>query len=862
MTSRYRFEGFELDLAERVLLVQGEPVRLGSRQFDLLAVLVAHRGALVSKDALMNAVWPGQVVEENNAAVHVSALRRVLGRGAIETHAGKGYRFALRLDEPEPPPGGAAELGPSAPLMPVALPAAPPVFIGRQHDLQALAMRSAQHRMVTVVGAPGLGKSTLALACAHLRKPAYRDGVLWVDLLRDDGPLPVVCAVAMALGMDPATDLHTLLGLLRSTDLLLVLDNAEVDAAQAAAFCRAVLEGTERVALMVTSRKVLRVTGERVFRPPPLSVPDSACDAPEALEHGAVALFVDHARAQDQGFSLGPHNVASVVALCQRLDGLPLALQLAAGRLAMFGIEPLTERLNDRFRLLTRGTQAGPARHRSLRASMDASHDLLSDLERLVLRRLEPFEGGFSLDMVVSAVNDSDLDVWAVADALETLVDHSLVTVEAGERPRYRLSENLRAYCQLLQQEADETDIARRQHARTLVQLFERAERAWHLMPDERWLAEFAPELSNLRAAMDWCLIHEPASGVALLASSRELFELLGLTDETRWRHAAFESEMPGDLPIAQRARFCIDHAHLLSAVAPVQASGWFRRAVALSRGSGDAALLYLALCRQAVEDAALSLPALGELVAEINTLPEGDWSVRTRLWGLAAQAHVWALEGRGEDAVDALGNSMALATEIGAAAWLKDDLHRLMTVQLMHGEPLRMRGIVRHLMACGPESIRGRALVCLAVSMLAEGRAAKARVLLTEFSERWLSGGRERFDRVAPVYAWLAIEEGRHEDGARLMGYVCRARFDQVESAAAWRVLAVRLRERLDGFRLARLQHEGAAWSEDEAQIAALRGAPAASLAIESPCVSGATSASSIVLAKSPAAPGLVEAT
>ncbi|UXH78269.1 ATP-binding protein [Roseateles amylovorans] len=826
MTSRYRFEGFELDLAERVLLVQGEPVRLGSRQFDLLAVLVAHRGALVSKDALMNAVWPGQVVEENNAAVHVSALRRVLGRGAIETHAGKGYRFALRMDEPDTPPGAEPATGPS--ITPVALPAAPPVFIGRQHDLQALALRSAQHRLVTVVGAPGLGKSTLALACAHLRRPAFRDGVLWVDLLRDEGPLPVVSAVAMALGLEPGTELTALLAVLRSTDLLLVLDNAEVDAAQAATFCHAVLEGTEQVSLMVTSRKVLRVTGERLFRPPPLSVPAGPCDAQEALEHGAVALFVDHARAQDQGFSLGPHNVAPVIALCRRLDGLPLALQLAAGRLAMFGIDPLSERLNDRFRLLTRGTQAGPQRHRSLRASMDASHELLTDTERLVLRRLEPFEGGFTLDMVVTAVDDCGLDAWAVADALENLVDHSLVTVEAGERPRHRLSENLRAYGQLLQEEAGETDIVRRQHAHTMVQLFERAERAWHLMPDDRWLAEFAPELCNLRAAMDWCLIHDPAAGVTLLARSRELFELLGLADEVRWRHAAFESELPATLPTALRARYCIDHAHLLSTVAPVQAASWFRRAVALSRTANDPALLYLALCRQVVEDGELSLSALGELVAEINTLPEGDWSVRTRLWGLAAQAHLWALEGRGEEAVDALGNSMALATEIGAAAWLKDDLHRLTTVQLMHGQALRMRGIVRHLMACGPESIRGRALICLAVSMLAEGRAAKARVLLTEFIERWQSGSRERFERVAPVFAWLAIEEGRHDNGARLMGYVCRARFDQVESASAWRVLVGKMRHQLDGFRLARLQHEGAAWSEDEAITAALALAPA----------------------------------
>ncbi|MET0209058.1 MAG: hypothetical protein ABW220_08440, partial [Burkholderiaceae bacterium] len=572
-----------------------------------------------------------------------------------------------------------------------------------------------------------------------------------------------------------------------------------------------------------TSRQALRVTGERVFRPPPLSVPAVPCSAPEALAHGAVALFVDHARAQDQGFSLGPHNTGAVVALCRRLDGLPLALQIAAGRLAMFGIDPLIDRLSDRFRLLTRGTQAGPRRHRSLRASMDASHDLLTSTERLVLRRLEPFEGGFTLDLVVTAMTDGDLDAWAVADALETLVDHSLVMVEADERPRYRLSENMRAYCQLLQEEAGEIDTARRQHAHAMTRLFERAERALHMMPDDRWLAEFAPELPNVRVALDWCLLNDPATGIALLAHSRDLFELLVLSNEAQWRHAAFESELPSSLPTTALARYCIDHAHLLSDVHSAAAAAWFRRGVALCRTANDPGLLYLALCRQVVEDRELSPAVMSDLIAEIAALPEGERSARTRLWGLAAQAHLWALEGRGDEAGDALWGSMVLATDIGAAGWLSDDLDRLMTLQIAHGQPLRVGGIVRQLVAGAPEWPRRQALVCLGVSMLADGRLSEARELLTEFAEGWRSGSRERFERVAPAFAWLAFEEGRHDDAARLMGYAGRNRPGGAASATAWRSLALRLRSRLDSFRLYRLQREGAAWQEEDARAAAL---------------------------------------
>lgn len=875
VTSRFRFEGFVLDMASRVLLSEGVPVPLSGRQLDLLGVLVAHRGEVVSKNELLNRVWPGQAVEENNAAVHVSALRRALGREAIATVAGQGYRFAwpLRQDEDTSHESTDRPVDPPSPIVrPRALPSAPVAMHGRGADLQALLSRLVRHRLVTVVGAPGVGKSTLALTCAHERRQAARDGVVWVDLLHGDDPSDPLPIVAAALGLDPGTDLQTLLALLRPMSLLLVLDNAEIAGARAATFCHAVLENTEDVALMVTSRKVLRVPGERVLRTPPLSVPPPGAGVDESLMHGSVALFVDQVRAQGQPFALGAHNVAQVTALCRRLDGIPLALQLAAGRLAMFGIDQLCERLSDRYRLLTRGTQAGPRRHQSLRACMDASLALLDDVEQLVLRRLEPFEGGFTLEMATAALSDRQLDAWTVAEALEGLVDHSLVQVDAEDRPRYRLFDGIRAYGLLLLEETGEVDIARRQHARAMSQLFDRAERALQMMPDARWIAEFSPELGNVRAALDWCLEHEPVRGLGLLAHSRSLFELLSLASETAWRHAAYEAELPKELPPAVLARYCIDHAGLLAPHDPKRAAIWYRRGVTVSRTADDPALRYLALCRQVVEDQELSQAAMryamGELVALAGRC-EGAHAARLKLWGLAARAHVWRVEGQAAEADEAICASLQLAQEIGASRWVLDDLQRLMSLQVGHGEPLRSAALVRQWedgasRASGINTANGaflqRVLGCLAAVLLAEGRVEEARHVLTGIvspktprgavreayrdgrteganlgpghgpgqaehaSELHGDSQSEAFDRLLPVFAWLAFEEGRDQDAARLTGYAGQAYSPiRADPLPPWGRLIQRMRTRLDGFSMARLQEEGNRWDEPRAMLAAL---------------------------------------
>ncbi|WAC70952.1 hypothetical protein OU995_15175 [Roseateles sp. SL47] len=741
----------------------------------------------------------------------------------------------MPLIEDAPPGPDDADASAAAALPQVRLRALPSLSVtvhGRDHDLQTLLSRLVRHRLVTVVGAPGIGKSTLALACAHERRHAARHGVVWADLHQGGQPREPLAAVAAALGLDPDLDLQTLLEVLRPMSLLLVLDNAEACAKQAADFCHAVIEGTEEVTLMVTSRKVLRVPGERVLRTPALSSPPPGRSVDEALGQGAVALFIDQVRAQGLPFALGLHNLDQVTTLCRRLDGHPLALQLAAGRLATFGLDQLCERLNDRYRLLTRGTQAGPRRHQSLRACMDDSHVLLSDVERLVLRRLEPFEGGFTLEMASVALSDRQFDAWTVAEALEGLVDHSLVQVDADDRPRYELLESVRAYGLLQLEECGEVHLARHMHAYTVCQLFERAARAFQMMPDERWMVEFAPELGNVRAALDWCVEHAPVMGLRLLANARALFELLGLRDEAGWRHAAFENELPHDLAPETLARFCIDHATLMMPNDPAGAGVWFRRGLRASRTADDPAVRYTALCRQVLGDREISRAAMRHAMGEMMTLAvqcEGQHADRLKLLGLAARAHVWRVEGQAAEADKALCASLRLAREIGATAWLLEDLQRLTTLLVGHGRSLPCAAVlVREWEAGGVDGVlRQRLRGCRAAVLLAEGRVREARAVLEMLMapEALLQAGPDIVAHLLPVLVWLAWSEGRDADAARLMGHAAAAwpQSPREEPPAPWDALVQRMRQRLDDLRLAILREEGRRWQEREALVTAL---------------------------------------
>ena len=540
----YRFGRIELQPNERRLLVDGQPVAVGARAFDLLVVLVERPGQLVTKDELLERVWPKLVVEENNLQVQVSALRKLLGQEAIATIPGRGYRFAATLDgtavaEPRSAPAAVApEIAAAQPLSNV--PHELPPLIGRAQDLVDLQQLVNEHRLVTLTGGGGIGKSRMAQAIGKALRGQYSDGVWIVELAPVSDMAHVLSTVAQVLGVQLHAVLpppRALAQALAGQTLLLVLDNCEHVLDTVAVLAEALLAGAPGVRLLATSQEPLKLPQEHQYRLGTLAVPDTG-DTTEALEHGAVALFADRTQAVDPRFALTAQNLPAVIDICRHLDGIPLAIELAAARVPLLGVSGLRDRLGERFRVLTAGSRFALRRHQTLHAALDWSHGLLSADEQAVFRRLGVFAGGWSLEAAQQAAADDRIDEWTVLEHLGALVDKSLVVAQGGDVPRYTLLETTRAYALEKLAQAGETESLVRRHAMVTLALFERAddERFGEqgTLSDAAYIDRVQPEIDNLRAALAWATRSggDEALSIALAAASAEAFYVVGLAAE------------------------------------------------------------------------------------------------------------------------------------------------------------------------------------------------------------------------------------------------------------------------------------------------------------------------------------------
>ncbi|MBT9523883.1 MAG: helix-turn-helix transcriptional regulator [Rhizobacter sp.] len=734
MPDQYLFGRVALRPAQRQLLIDGQPAVLGARAFDLLLALVENRDRLVSKNELLDFVWPGLVVEENNLQVHVSALRKLLGPQAIATIPGRGYRFTLASDEPP--------AAPPSPPRTLALPERSLPLLGRDAELASLLALLEQHALVTLVGPGGIGKTTLARCAAQAHGAARSDGVAWVELASLTDPRLIAGTVAQALSLQLASGgdaLTALVTALKPMQLLLVIDNAEHLLDDLAVMVQALLQGTPGVRLLVTSQVPLRLQGEQVLRLDALAVPEAGSNALGAAQHGAVALFTERARAADRRFALTDSNVRDVIEICQRLDGLPLALELAAARVPLLGVRGVAERLDDRFKLLAGGSRSAPSRHQTLQAALEWSLALLPEAERGVFQQLGVFAGGFTLSLASAVLASLELDEWALIDALATLTEHSLLSVSASDPPRYALSETARAYALAQLQSGTEHDTLRTRHAAALRHFFEASPSDWLQMSDVDWLACYEPELDNLRAALGWANAQgDGQTVVALVGSAAPLWHHLSLHGEARQWHDLSESMLDASTPKPLAAQWWRAAQWAWSEMAPERARAAAEQAHRLYRELGDVHGLYAELAGLAgmwSEPNAQARAALEEALA----LEKPDWPARERAWGQRARADVARAEGRLSDSREAREAELVLRMAAGDERGRLRAMSHLADLALALGEVdeavQRGRALVALLRAQRSPSTLCVALWNLIHALKAQGDAEGAQALMPEAS-------------------------------------------------------------------------------------------------------------------------------
>jgi predicted ATPase/DNA-binding winged helix-turn-helix (wHTH) protein len=545
----YELGSWEVDLVRRELRARGVPIPIGGRAFEVIEVLVQSAGELVTKNDLLASVWPGLIVEDNTLQFHISAIRRALGsdRGMLKTTSGRGYSLlggwtsrhesTSTVDSMDLEP----MRSPAKPFQ-TNLPAAASELIGRTDAIQHLLVLLSAYRVVTLTGPGGIGKTRLALGVARGLVPSFQSDVRLVELVSLSDPALVPTAVTAGLDLKLGGDeisAELVARAIGARKLLLVLDNCEHVIDAAAKLVETIVRMCPRTTILATSREILKIEGEYVYRVRPLDVPPQHEESGNIASHGAVQLFLTTTRALDSDFSPNGENLSAIAAICRRLDGIPLAIDLAATRVATLGLQQVALDLDDRLGELTGGRRTALPRHQTLRATLDWSHELLPELERLVMRRLAVFAGDFTAEAASLVAAGDEVTASEVRRSLANLVTKSLVSVEVGGAVAYhRLHETTRAYALEKLAESGEFEKVARRHADYYRALFERAGLEMDILPASAWLASYGRQIGQVRAALDWAFsrIGGAEVGVALTVAAVPLWVHLSLMEECRGR--------------------------------------------------------------------------------------------------------------------------------------------------------------------------------------------------------------------------------------------------------------------------------------------------------------------------------------
>ncbi|WP_051345977.1 winged helix-turn-helix domain-containing protein [Bradyrhizobium sp. th.b2] len=543
---RLRFGPFELNVAERSLTKANQVISLGGRAYDILIALLEKAGEVVPKSELIAKAWPDVTVEEGSLRVHLSALRKALGDGQfgdkyITNLQGRGYSFIAAVTrlpaDRDDAASGLSNVPPALGRM-----------VGRDDVVsEILRLLGAERRLVTILGTGGIGKTTVALSVGHGALADFSGAAYFVDLSTVSDGAHVIGAIASAVGLDSrfVDRADVLLDCLRDRRALIILDSCEHLTEGIAQIAGSVVQNAPDVRLLVTSREALKVPGEHLLRLAPLDCPPEqpGLTASEVFAYPAARLFAERASARGGNLSLGDEEAAMIAEICRKLDGIALAIELAAGRAAVFGVGNTVAKLGSRLDLLRFGRRTANPRHQTLEATLDWSYDHLSELEQTVLRRIAIMVGHFSLETAIAVAEQTGLDRSEVAGAVENLVDKSLVAAWPGyQGTRYRLLDTTRCYAlEKLAASGERNSVAER-HARRLDRLLERY--SSDIQPGPSLASAMEHYLGDVRAALEWSFGPDgnDRAAVRMAAAASRLFLATSLLAECRgWMEKAID---------------------------------------------------------------------------------------------------------------------------------------------------------------------------------------------------------------------------------------------------------------------------------------------------------------------------------
>jgi predicted ATPase/DNA-binding CsgD family transcriptional regulator/DNA-binding winged helix-turn-helix (wHTH) protein len=588
-----RFVSFSLHTKTHTIDIAGVTTQLDQATFAVLQTLIDRAEVVASADLIAQAFGSAGASEKTLQRC-IATLRKLLGPAALLTVAGQGYRLTvLPLGTVAPAPA------PSHPL-----PEARRRLFGRDADLAALIAMHGNHRLVSIVGPGGVGKTSLVGAVtAELRARGLK--VQQANLASVGEITHILPLVASVLGVSAGNSslIDAIILAIASREITLVLDNCEHLSDGAADVALALLSKAPLLRIIVTSQVAMALGDERVYWLAPLAVPTAGAPLEQRRNTASVLLFEERARALNQHFTVDAQNVDAIGEICRSLDGLPLALELAAARVRLLGVEGVRARLSERLNLLTVGPRDQPDRQKSLRATLAWSHELLSPEQQRVFRRLGAFAGSFSMDAAEAICADANLDGWAVLDAVAVLVNKSLLSAEgfAGGAPRFRLLETMRLFAQEQLADAAEQVLMRAQHLNYYLALAETAAPHLSSATQAEWHSRLNPDLENFFAAHHACDQNEAGVEKGLLLAN-------ALARYWMNRSAVVQGEQVYEEAIARPGAAAYPH---LLAQATLQC-GWyhslrnrheaaidkFERAITIARPIGEISVVAFALAR------------------------------------------------------------------------------------------------------------------------------------------------------------------------------------------------------------------------------------------------------------------------